>query len=72
MRIVKIGVRILALVLAVPFITYGFLGIIKCLGLARFIESYVGSYDKPVVAIILVVIGVCLLYGLNTLADKMK
>jgi uncharacterized membrane protein YidH (DUF202 family) len=65
----------LGFVLAVPFITYGFLGIIRFLQLENVIDSYlglVGSYKNPVTAFILVVIGVCLVYGLNALSDKMR
>ncbi|WP_459898599.1 hypothetical protein [Desulfobaculum senezii] len=71
----KLFIKILGFVLAVPFITYGFLGIIRFLQLENVIDSYlglVGSYKNPVTAFILVVIGVCLVYGLNALSDKMR
>ncbi|GAB6175859.1 hypothetical protein JCM16814_07500 [Desulfobaculum senezii] len=75
MRMLKLFIKILGFVLAVPFITYGFLGIIRFLQLENVIDSYlglVGSYKNPVTAFILVVIGVCLVYGLNALSDKMR
>ena len=75
MQTLKILVRVLGLVLAIPFVTYGFLGIIRFLGLERAIESYlgvIGSHGNPVTAIILVIIGCCLIYGLNGLADRIR
>ncbi|MFK4764279.1 hypothetical protein ACI3L3_05800 [Desulfobaculum sp. SPO524] len=75
MRMLKLFIKILGFVLAVPFITYGFLGIIRFLQLENVIDSYlglVGSYKNPVTAFILVIIGVCLVYGLNALSDKMR
>ncbi|NJB67612.1 uncharacterized membrane protein YidH (DUF202 family) [Desulfobaculum xiamenense] len=71
----KLLIKVLGFVLAVPFITYGFLGLIRFLRLENVIDSYlglVGSYKNPVTAFILVVIGVCLVYGLNALSDKLR
>ena len=75
MQFAKLLVRLMALVLAVPFLTYGSLGLIKNLGLERPIDHYlglVGGYRNPVTAVILVIIGACLLYGLNALAARMR
>lgn len=75
MRMMKLLIKVLGFVLAVPFITYGFLGLIRFLRLENVIDSYlglVGSYKNPVTAFILVVIGVCLVYGLNALSDKLR
>ena len=72
MQLLRKLLKVLAFVLSVPFITYGFLGLIKFLNVDRFIESYLGAYDKPLVALVLVVIGCCLLYGLNALAERIK
>lgn len=68
-------IKILAFVLAIPFVTYGFLGLIETLSLEQVIDKYlglVGNYHNPVTALILVVIGGCLMYGLNALADKIR
>jgi len=73
-NILRIVIKIAAFVLAIPFVTYGFLGLIKALKLEGVIDDYlgmVGSYHNPVTAIILVVIGGCLLYGLNALANRL-
>lgn len=75
MQILRIVIKILAFVLAIPFITYGFLGLIEAMRLEGVIDSYmgfIGSYRNPVTALILVVIGGCLLYGLNALAAKIR
>lgn len=75
MNVLKIVIKVMSFVLAIPFITYGFLGLIKALDLEGVIDSYlgfVGSYHNPVTAMILVVIGCCLIYGLNALANKMR
>ena len=75
MNILRIVIKILAFVLAVPFVTYGFLGLIKALSLEGVIDTYlgmVGNYHNPVTALILVVIGGCLLYGLNALANRLR
>ncbi|SKA69220.1 hypothetical protein [Desulfobaculum bizertense] len=75
MSFLKLFIKTLGFVLAVPFITYGFLGLIRFLRLEGLIDSYlgfVGSYKNPVTAFILVVIGLCLMYGLNALANKMR
>ncbi len=72
MQLLRKLLKILAFVLSVPFITYGFLGLIRFIGVDHFIESYLGSYNQPLVAVVLVVIGGCLLYGLNALADRIK
>jgi len=74
-NILRIVIKILAFVLAVPFVTYGFLGLIKALSLEGVIDTYlgmVGNYHNPVTALILVVIGGCLLYGLNALANRLR
>lgn len=74
MHILRIVIKILAFVLAVPFVTYGFLGLIKAMRLEGIIDQYlgmVGNYHNPVTALILVVIGGCLLYGLNALASRL-
>jgi hypothetical protein len=71
----KYGIKILGFVLAVPFVTYGFLGLIRWLDLESVINEYlglIGGYKNPVTAAIFVVIGMCLLYGLNTLANRMR
>jgi uncharacterized membrane protein YphA (DoxX/SURF4 family) len=75
MGLAKIGIKVLGIILAIPFITYGFLGLIRWLGLEATINNYlgvIGGYKNPVTAFILVVIGLCLLYGLNTLANRMR
>jgi len=72
MQLLRKVLKILAFVLAVPFITYGFLGLIRFIGVDNFIESYLGAYNQPLVALLLVVIGCCLLYGLNALAERIK
>lgn len=75
MRMMKILVKALGVVLAIPFITYGFLGLIRFLSLEGTIERYlgvIGSYGNPVTAVILVIIGCCLIYGLNGLADRIR
>lgn len=75
MNIVRIALKVLSFVLAVPFITYGFLGLIKALSLEDVIDKYlglVGNYHNPVTALILVVIGGCLIYGLNAVASKIR
>lgn len=68
-------IKILSFMLAVPFVTYGFLGLIESLSLEHWIDKYlglVGNYHNPVTALILVVIGFCLIYGLNALANKLR
>jgi len=73
--ILRVIIKILAFVLAIPFVTYGFLGLIETLSLERVIDKYlglVGNYHNPVTALILVVIGGCLMYGLNALANKIR
>jgi hypothetical protein len=75
MQMLKILVRVLGLVLAIPFVTYGFLGLIRFMGLEGTIERYlgvIGSHGNPVTALILVIIGCCLIYGLNGLADRIR
>jgi uncharacterized membrane protein YphA (DoxX/SURF4 family) len=75
MGMLKILVKVLGLLLAIPFITYGFLGLIRNLELEGTIDHYlglIGSYRNPVTALILVVIGCCLLYGLNALAERIR
>lgn len=75
MNILRIVIKITAFLLAVPFVTYGFLGLIKALSLEGVIDDYlgmVGNYQNPVTALILVVIGGCLLYGLNALANRLR
>lgn len=75
MGLAKVGVKTVGVILAVPFITYGFLGLIRWLGLEGVIDDYlgvVGGYKNPVTAAVLVVIGLCLLYGLNSLANRMR
>lgn len=75
MALAKVGIKALGVVLAIPFITYGFLGLIRWLGLEGVINTYlgvVGGYKNPVTAAVLVVIGLCLLYGLNAFANRMR
>ncbi|BBD08661.1 hypothetical protein [Desulfovibrio ferrophilus] len=75
MNILRVIIKILSFILAVPFVTYGFLGLIKTLSLEGPIDKYlglVGNYHNPVTALILVVIGGCLIYGLNALANKIR
>jgi hypothetical protein len=73
--VLKFMVRASAVLLAIPFLTYGFLGLIHFLRMEGPIQRYlavIGGSDNPVTALILVVIGCCLLYGLNALADKVR
>ncbi|WP_028586378.1 hypothetical protein [Desulfocurvus vexinensis] len=75
MNILRILIKALSFVLAIPFITYGFLGLIRAMRLEGVIDDYmgfIGSYRNPVTALILVVIGGCLLYGLNALASRIR
>lgn len=75
MGLAKIGIKALGIILAVPFITYGFLGLIRWSGLEDVINQYlgvIGGYKNPVTALILVIIGLCLLYGLNAFANRMR
>ena len=75
MQMLKVLIRVAGLLLAIPFVTYGFLGLIRFMGLEGAIERYlgvIGSHSNPVTAVILVVIGCCLIYGLNALADRIR
>lgn len=75
MQILRIALKVLSFVLAVPFITYGFLGLIEAMSLEGIIDKYlglVGNYQNPFTALILVVIGGCLIYGLNALSSKIR
>lgn len=75
MNVLRILIKVLSFVLAIPFITYGFLGLIEATNLEGVINKYmgvIGSYHNPVTAIILVIIGGCLLYGLNALSNKVR
>ncbi len=75
MNILRISIKVIAFILAVPFITYGFLGLIRSLELEGVINRYlglVGNYRNPVTAFILVIIGGCLLYGLNAFASRLR
>lgn len=62
------------ILLAVPFWSYGAVGLIKYFQFDEFIRVYVGltMYDNPVKCLISLLVGSLIAYGLKALADRTK